>query len=353
MIEHQHIEVLDRAPHQARDLVEVLLDRAKLVRSPRRLLAGVRKRIWRLSVVKRLRRAAWVLRSRANGGVCSVEISTNFGFFAHLTWCLYALRYCEYRGLIPDLRLTGDSYRDHTCGPNWLRYYFDVNTPIASKELAKRVRYTKRISAAEDVEQVTDLIKTSMTLDEGVRILNKYLSIKPPVDKIVADFWGAHGLTGQVLGVHFRGTDKSWEAPRVSWEHCRDVVRRCLQDHDLLQAVFVASDEQKFVDFLKVSIRQIPVYSRDDHHRSIGGSAIHLDSEGRGYEKGEDALVNSLLLAKCSILIRTTSTLSAWASLFNPQNKVILLNKPYRNNLWYPENEIMRKPDTEFFPERS
>jgi hypothetical protein len=51
-------------------------------------------------------------------------------------------------------------------------------------------------------------------------------------------------------------------------------------------------------------------------------------------------------------VIRTTSTLSAWASLFNPEIKVILLNKPYQNNLWYPENEIMKKPDTEYLPER-
>ena len=39
--------------------------------------------------------------------------------------------------------------------------------------------------------------------------------------------------------------------------------------------------------------------------------------------------MNALLLAKCGVLIRTTSFLSAWASLFNPELKVILLNNSH------------------------
>src|SRR5258708_21103654 len=102
--------------------------------------------------------------------------------------------------------------------------------------------------------------------------------------------------------------------------------------------MFVASDEQGFVDFMDDSIKDVPVYSRQDHYRSRSsdGPPVFL-SDGGGYEKGEDALVNALLLAKCSALIRTTSTLSAWASLFNPDITVILLNKPYHNNLCVPQ----------------
>lgn len=68
--------------------------------------------------------------------------------------------------------------------------------------------------------------------------------------------------------------------------------------------------------------------------------------EGGGYEKGEDTFVNALLLSKCSTLIRTTSLLSAWASVFHPDLKVILLNRPYDNRLFYPETVIPEKADT-------
>ena len=55
--------------------------------------------------------------------------------------------------------------------------------------------------------------------------------------------------------------------------------------------------------------------------------------------------------SKCTAVIRTTSFLSAWASIFNPDLKVVLLNKPYSNRLWYPEREILRLRDTEYWPE--
>jgi hypothetical protein len=349
MAEQQHAEILERAPYLAPNRLQTLVGWGRLVKTPRRLVTGVRRRGKRLWLSRRVRRIWWALRMRENDGVCSVEINAQFGFFAQMTWCLWILRYCEGGGLRADLRLTSDIYRDRNRGSNWLTHYFDACQPVGSEEIARRVRYTKKLSELEDLEH---LIPTNMTLGEGSRLLKKYLRPKPHIDKIVNDFWATVGGNGLVLGVHFRGTDKSWEAPRVSWEHCLAVVRTYLQQHDQIKAVFVASDEQGFIDFMRDSVAHVPVYVHEDHYRSHHGDEqpIFL-GDGGGYEKGEDALVNALLLAKCSALIRTTSTLSAWASLFNPKIKVILLNKPYQNNLWYPESEIMKKPDAEYWPD--
>jgi hypothetical protein len=194
-------------------------------------------------------------------------------------------------------------------------------------------------------------------IPDGARILNKYLRIKPHIQSIVDRFWRVHNINGLVVGVHFRGTDKVTEAPRVSWPHILSVVQKCLQKYDSAEAVFVASDEQGFIDFIKSSAINVPIYSHDDYYRSHDGRPIHTTEEGggcrRGYKKGEDALVNALLLAKCGVLIRTTSFLSAWASLFNPELKVILLNKPYADQTWYPESEIMKRQSTEYCLEHS
>jgi hypothetical protein len=350
MPEKQHADVLEPAPYLTPNRLRTLGGWGQLVKTPRRLVRGVRRHGKRLWLSRRVRRAWWALRMRDNQNVCSVEINAQFGFFAQMTWCLWILSYCEGRGIIADLRLTSEIYRDRSRGSNWLTHYFDATLPITSEEIAKRVKYTKKVAELEDLEH---LIPVSMTLDEGSRLVNKYLRPKPHIGKIIDDFWATVGGDGPVLGIHFRGTDKSWEAPRVSWEHCLMIVETYLGGHDAVKAMFVASDEQAFVEFMADSIKDVPVYSRQDHYRSrsSGGPPVFL-SDGGGYEKGEDALVNALLLAKCSTLIRTTSTLSAWASLFNPEIKVILLNKPYQNNLWYPENEILKKPDTEYLPER-
>jgi hypothetical protein len=307
----------------------------------------MRRRGGQLWIIRAGRQLCWRVRMRANEGVCSVEIANRYvGFFGQMNWCLFIFQYCECKGLFPDIRLTGDGYLDLVRGPNWLEYYFHVLTPISKEEIGKRIRYTKKIS---DFKEMGPPIAPDMTVREGGRILHKYLTQKTNINSLVDAFWRDSGFDGPVLGVHFRGTDKSSEAPRVSWRHCLTVVKNYLRNH---HAVFVASDEEEFIEFMKKSITELPVFFREDHYRSRGSGEVPVFlGKGGGYEKGEDALVNCLLLAKCSALVRTTSFLSAWASIFNPDLKVILLNKPYDNRLWYPEREILRSPGTDYVPE--
>jgi len=305
----------------------------------------------RLWITRCVRRLWWTTRMRANEGVCSVEITNkSVGFFAQMTWCLCILRYCERHDLIPDIRLTGDIYFDHDKGQNWLDYYFDVFTPVTLEEVARRVRYTKKII---DFYGLGLPIAPRMSIDDAARTLHKYLRPKPRINTMVDEFWRSLNVDGPVVGVHFRGTDKSSEAPRVSWQHFLKILQNYLCSDNTTNAVFVASDENAFINFIKKSVKDVPVYSHNDHYRSSGDLPVHLaiDRDG-GYGKGEDALVNALVLSKCSILIRTTSFLSAWASIFNPDLKVILLNRPYHNKLWFPESEIFLRRDTEYLPER-
>jgi len=194
-----------------------------------------------------------------------------------------------------------------------------------------------------------------MSLAAGAATFYKYFRPRQEIDKIANDFWASVCDDGPVVGVHFRGLDHSEEAPRVSYEHCVSILQNHLRTHEAGRAVFVASDEQAFIDFLKEKMKKsVPIYSRDDHYRSSDNHNLPVfrrDIGKGGYEKGEDALVNCLLLSKCSTLIRTTSCLSAWASVFNSNLRVVLLNKPYENKLWYPESEVIARKDTTYFPE--
>jgi len=316
--------------------------------TPRPIYSWIGSRFRRLAVMRWRRRLCWAMRIRANKNVCSVEIKKCAGFFGVLYQCLCLFAYCERHRLIPDIRLVGETYLDPERGPNWLDYYFDVYKPINSEEITSRVRYTEEIF---DIHELGLPGVTRMSLDDGTRILRKYLRLKPHLNTLVEDFWRTLSASGPVVGVHFRGTDKTSEAPRVSWVHCLNILEDYLRNHQATQAIFVASDEQAFIDFIKTSVKNVPVYSHDDHYRSSDGRPVHTEMQGGGYEKGEDALVNGILLSKCSTVIRTSSFLSAWASIFNPHLKVILLNKPYSNRFWYPENEILKRSDTEYLPE--
>jgi hypothetical protein len=81
-----------------------------------------------------------------------------------------------------------------------------------------------------------------------------------------------------------------------------------------------------------------------DDQRSDGTEAVHRLAFADGnYRKGREALLNCLLLSRCSALIRTASTLSGWASIFNPELPVTMLNRPFPNRLWFPDDRILRR----------
>jgi hypothetical protein len=75
-------------------------------------------------------------------------------------------------------------------------------------------------------------------------------------------------------------------------------------------------------------------------------------SAGGGYEKGEDALVNAFLLARCSTLIRTTCTQNLIGLGFDlqPRTKGHIAQQTVSQNIWHPESQIIRRLDTEYCP---
>jgi hypothetical protein len=76
------------------------------------------------------------------------------------------------------------------------------------------------------------------------------------------------------------------------------------------------------------------------------------DLGASNYKKGEGALIDCLLLSRCNTLIRTTSFLSAWASIFNPKLPIVLVNRPYPNKFWFPESALAPRSMDEYLPKR-
>ena len=92
MAEKQHAEVLEPAPYLTPSWLGTLVGWGRLVKTPRRLVRGVRRHGKRLWLSRRVRRAWWALRMRDNQNVCSVEINAQFGFFAQVSETLHLWR---------------------------------------------------------------------------------------------------------------------------------------------------------------------------------------------------------------------------------------------------------------------
>ncbi len=253
------------------------------------------------------------------------------GFFAQLTWCLQIAFYCEEHGLVPEISAVSPQYRDPGRSPNWLTYFFDVE-PVPKPDFVMRDLRQLHLGERGEVP----------TIERGAALRAKYLPLRAEIALKVESFVAANLAGRNVLGVHFRGTDKTIEAPRVEREIVRQTVESFLQKNPSIDCLFVASDEASFIPYMQDAFPALSVVSHDDVFRSTSIQNFYQQDLGAGnYIKGEEALINCLLLSRCSVLIRTTSFLSAWASIFNPELPIVLLNEPYAKSLWYPEKRLI------------
>ena len=132
----------------------------------------------------------------------------------------------------------------------------------------------------------------------------------------------------RVIGVHYRGTDKVGEVAAVQYSVIIALIQAEIEiDPDI--KIFVATDEQRF---LKEMCKNFPgKVVAIDAIRSTNGYPVHYPSH-RGavnYQKGEEALVDCIVLSQCSKLYRTSSNLSSASMRFNPTLEVIVLSKGF------------------------
>ena len=253
------------------------------------------------------------------------------GFFAQLNWCLEIAFYCEEHGLVPLISAVSPQYRDPGRSRNWLTYFFDVE-PAGKPDFVIRDLRQLHLGGRGEIP----------TIERGAALRAKYLPVRPEITEKVQSFVAANMAGRNVLGVRFRGTDKTQEAPRVDREVIKQTIGRFLEKNLYIDCLFVASDEASFIPYIQDAFPALPVVSHDDMFRSTTIQNFYQQDLGEGnYRKGQEALINCLLLSRCSTLIRTTSFLSAWASIFNPGLPIVLLNEPYAKSLWYPEKVLI------------
>lgn len=151
------------------------------------------------------------------------------------------------------------------------------------------------------------------------RIISKYVRLKPGPLRTARTFYEEHvlsrGNTQSILGVHLRGTDK-----------VRNIGGRILPPAeyypliDLYLArrpsttILIATDSPKFLTEMEGRYRgRIVAYSalRSDINAFADRSMTD------NFKKGEDALVDSLLLSCSNFLLKPASALSEFSVYFN------------------------------------
>lgn len=224
-------------------------------------------------------------------------------------------------GLLIDFATNG-LYYDPEHGPNWWSYYFD---PI---RLGKWDGGSFSSMRKKDYFQAFKK-RRQLTRAQASKLVKKHIHVKKHILEKMEQFVVRHFDNVYVIGVHYRGTDKSRkEAPRVSYEK----VFQSIADHlpqNRPWRIFVATDEQQFLEEILKAFPERVIAC--DAHRSTTTTGIHFSCKN-SYAVGEEALIDALLLSRCDLLIRTSSNLSLWSTYLNPELPTILLNHNYKSH---------------------
>ncbi len=286
-------------------------------------------------------------RQSKSGHLLVVNVHSWVGLFAHLEWFLEICVHCERHGLTPCFSSTSPQYVDADKGPDWFAYFFE-NRQIEPEDVERIKSGLVPICRIDGIRQLglPENYDPQLNLELASKLVRKYIGLKNEIVEQVDDFCERRFGDGFVLGIHFRGTDKGAEAPLVSRAAYKESIMRFLEQHGAVDALFVSSDEQRFIEYIEGEFGgRLSVIYHDDRERSSVDSnvAVHRRKTGDRFRKAEEAVMNCLLLSRCNSLIKNASFLSAWSKLFNPDLPVILLNSPHERQLWFPDRELLRQ----------
>ncbi|MGF6771650.1 hypothetical protein P3T18_004137 [Paraburkholderia sp. GAS199] len=274
---------------------------------------------------------------RLNRGVFAIEIQENSGFFSVMQMVLFILMYCEEKCLTPCISARGGLYGDPQGKLDWFSAFFE---PVG-KTSAVTALHKVRTSTVRDLVQLgfRQRYESQLQLRPASELFfEHYRPAAHIVDEVDANCERL-GIGATTLGAHFRGTDKAQEAVPVSWGHFCRMVEQTLAENPHLTNLFISSDEQAFLDFFAAWPFSRPVKVAPAKWLATGETPVHF-SGYPGLAIGREALVSSLLLARCGMLVKTPSYLSAWSKIFNPELRVKLVSPPRPDAFWFPDSRL-------------
>lgn len=245
------------------------------------------------------------------------------GLFSTFTTVVSFLDYYDkgsYAGFKIDFERQG-FYYDESFGPNWWSYYFEpdfMGSPLGAT-----------IKVLEFNELANNATFFSLTRERIHELIEKYIHVKRHIKKKVNAFKNSHFKDSYVIGIHYRATDHIVESSIVPYEKVYEEIAKAirayiLSSRELNWKIFVATDDANFLHHISQRFPGKVIFQ--DAIRSSNSEPVHMTLT-HGYQKGEEALIDCLLLSNCHLFIKTASNLGDSALCFNPSLPFVQLNK--------------------------
>jgi hypothetical protein len=271
-----------------------------------------------------------------NRPVFAVDVDSPCGMGAVMSWVVGVLAYAEASHLAPRIRVTNPNYAV-TAGEDWLGEYFERLAPVqeasdkiplgADRYVKTSIHLLRKIwssYSALPIQRIHDLFFGSFTF-------------RQELTQEADSFCRRNDIGEETIGIHYRGTDKRSEATRIPWQQMAATIAGAMRPST--RNIFVASDEPAFIHFVKQEFSSVEVLD-------LGCREIYSDTPphltpGDPQLKAKEAIHTMLVLARCGLLIRTRSQLSAWSKIYNPALPTISLGELLVSKRFvFPENIV-------------
>jgi hypothetical protein len=280
------------------------------------------------------------------------DFDCNSGFCVQLIIALGQLKAAESTGLRPVVNFdqTFGYFHDPQHGENVWEYYFEPVAGMSSTELDRLQpeliqRFPppvqRHVSIGDDPRHPSvDGPETDRWYEgrraDGVRLVREYVRVRPHVLAKVDQFHASEMSGHTVLGVHIRTTDKGFRRdgsrydfpdyaarivpPAEYWPY----VDKFIAAHPDCK-IFVGTDSQQALEEFRLHYPG-RVLSYGDTRSTNATNTMHVN-DGRNYVKGENVLIDCLLLSRTNFLLRCQSNVGEMATFFNPDLRAIDLNR--------------------------
>jgi len=229
-------------------------------------------------------------------------------------------------------------------GPNWWSYFFEHATLVVDRRAADGARELRldgaltkygRYGGFSDIVQGETAYLYPMTwgVDRTAlhRLIAAHIGVRPEIrDEAATVLARLFERDAFVVGVHYRGTDAThrrtgrlthYRTAPVPYRVYADEVRRALEAAaPRAFQVFVATDEIDCLEFMQREFGDRLIHFEQSPRARASSQAVHLDRtlDVSKYQKGRSAIVDCLVLAACSYLVKGRSNLSDASLAFNP-----------------------------------
>jgi len=265
------------------------------------------------------------------------------GFSALITYALNGVRRARLNNWLPVVDFSPENtphFYDADRGNNAWEYYFEPVAGLGSSQLQQWLQSGKL--GADQVHRYTDEQVVDWHVNDPDRIttfwgpvevedrqawmaekrqlgreyVGNYVRLKPHIREKLERLHKDLFRFDYMFGVHIRGTDFSYARPTTVDEYFVALEEKIEALGVANYGIFLATDQNQFVDTFEARYPGRIVTT--DAMRSSNEVVPYRFKNMSPYKKGEDPLLDILLLARCDYLFKSVSAVGEYAMWFNP-----------------------------------